>query len=193
MPSNPNRAPGTLLRALIAFAAVALAGRPASAGVTYFEVAEPAGRGVHHDAYVLPLTEPDDIEHARDLIARGPDAAGASIVFAGIAPGADGINRNLLAPGQPQWSWHVTNFRGFGDLGIELLDGWPTYVEQHLSQWMQETKGDIGFWSYTIVREVPAAGRPPTVPLPPALPAAGATLLGVAGAAYARRRPFPGR
>src|SRR5947207_540847 len=113
MQSNPNRAaPGTFVALLIGLAAVALAGRAASAGITYFEVAEPTGRAVHHDAYVLPLTEPDDIEHARDLIARGPDAAGASIVFAGIAPGADGINRNPLAPGLPQWSWHVTDFRG---------------------------------------------------------------------------------
>jgi hypothetical protein len=188
MPLHPNRAPGTFVAFLIGLAAVALTGRPASAGVTYFEVAEPAGRATHHDSYVLPLTRPDDIRHARDLIARGPEVAGAPIVFAGIAPGADGINRNLLAPGQPEWSWHVTDFKGFGDLGIELLDGWPTYVQEHLSQWITETRGEVGFWSYTIVRELPAAGRPPTVPLPPALPAAGATLLGLAATAYYRRR-----
>jgi hypothetical protein len=186
---KPYRAPATVLAFLAGLATVVLAaGGSASAGVTYFEVAEPAGRATHHDSYVLPLTRPDDIEHARDLIARGPEEAGASIVFAGIAPGVDGINRNLLAPGQPQWSWHVTDFKGFGDLGIELLDGWPTYVDEHLSQWMQETKGEVGFWSYTIVRELPAAGGPPTaVPLPPALPAAGGTLLGLNAVAYFRR------
>jgi hypothetical protein len=188
MSSHLPRAPGPFVAFLVGLAAITVAGRPASAGVTYFEVAEPAGRATHHDSYVLPLTRPDDVQHARDLIARGPEEAGASIVFAGIAPGADGINRNLLAPAQPEWSWHVTDFNGFGDLGIELLDGWPTHVEQHVSQWMQETKGEVGFWSYTIVRELPAPGRPPTVvPLPPALPLGGAMLLGLGAVAYCRR------
>ena len=55
----------------------------ATAGPVYFIVAE--REPFHHDSYVLPLTEPADIAHARDLIARGPP-----LVFAEVVPGATG-------------------------------------------------------------------------------------------------------
>jgi hypothetical protein len=84
------------------------------------EIGEPE----HHDAYVLPLSDPAAIAHARELISTGP-SAGAPIAVAKIAKGANGINRNVLAPGSPAWSWHVTEFEGFADNTIEILDGWP--------------------------------------------------------------------
>src|SRR5262245_6634005 len=67
------------------------------------------GEPVHHDSYVLPLSDPAAIAHARDLIRIGP-SAGETIVVAAIAAGSDGINRNYLALGAPQWSWHVSEF-----------------------------------------------------------------------------------
>ena len=162
---------------LVAFAAPALAG-PVP---VYFVVAERPGVETHRDSFVLPLTEAADIAHARDLIARGADAAGAPIVFAEIAAGADGVNRNVLAEGQPLWSWHVSRFEGFGDMGLELVDGWPTYVEQDVRGWIEntrrteeETVGHIGFWNYTVVAELGDNGGV-TIPLPAALP------VGVAG------------
>ena len=36
----------------------------------------------------------------------------------------------LVAADKPAWDWHVTRVTGFGDVGIELLDGWPTFVER---------------------------------------------------------------
>jgi hypothetical protein len=108
----------------------------------------------HYDSYVLPLQDPAAVAHARELIRVGP-SAGEPIVVARIAPGADGINRDFLAPGSPPWSWHVTNFEGFADNTIEILDGWPSYVESDVEGWMANTGGYIGFWSYTVVAELP--------------------------------------
>jgi hypothetical protein len=148
----------------------------------------------HGDSFVLPLEDPADIAHARDLIARGPEAAGAPLVFAEIVPGADGINRDVFAEGQPLWNWHVSKFEGFADGGIELVDGWPTFIEQDVAGWMANTRrdkddpnapGHIGFWSYTVVAEIAAdggsGGSPPAVPLPAAAYVGGLMLSAIAG------------
>jgi hypothetical protein len=170
--------------ALIVLGCSTLLAADARAGLSYFLVAERPGSGSHGDSFVVPISDPGQVAHARDLAARGPDQAGAPIVFANIAPGSGGgINRDLLAPGTPEWNWHVTGVSGFGDIGIELLDSWPTYVAQHRDAWIKETGGKIGFWSYTIVKELPGyagGGTPPTaVPLPPGALAGGAALAGL--------------
>jgi hypothetical protein len=128
----------------------------ARGGPILFLVAEPEGSVTHGDSYVLPLEDPADIEHARALIALGP-AAGAPIAVAAIAAGADGVNRDLLAAGAPPWSWHVSAFDGFTDFTIEILDGWPSFVEQDVDGWIANTGGFVGFWSYTVVEELPEA------------------------------------
>jgi hypothetical protein len=142
-----------------------------------FLVAELPDGAAHGDSYVIELDDPAAIAHARDLVARGA-AAGETIVFARIAPGADGVNRDWLAPGRPEWSWHVTGFLGFGDIGAELYDGWPGFVESDVAGWIANTEGTIGSWQYTIVRELP-------VPEPGGC---GALALGAAVLGVARRR-----
>jgi hypothetical protein len=117
----------------------------------YFLVAET--EPFHSDSYVLPLTEPDDIAHARDLIANGP-AAGAPIVVAYIDCSPDLINRDYLSSSKHIWSWHITQFDGFADITAEILDGWPGFVESNCYGWVGETGGMIGFWSYTVVYEL---------------------------------------
>jgi len=112
------------------------------AGPVYFVVGERQFKGSRFDSYVLPLTEAADIAHARDLIARGPDAAGEPIAFASVVGGADGINRNVVARGEPLWHWHVSQFEGFGDFGIELIDGSPTTVENDVQGWIRNTTRD---------------------------------------------------
>jgi len=152
------------------------------AGLSYFLVAERPGVTVHGDSFVVPLSDPTHVAHARDLIARGPDVAGESILFAGIAAGSgEGVNRDLLAPNQHEWNWHVTNVNGFGDVGIEILDGWPGYVDQHLDEWIQQTNGQVGFWNYTIVQELPNydPARPPVVPSPASVWSGGIVLVGM--------------
>src|SRR4051812_44933131 len=193
----------SVLRSWLLAAAV-LVGLSASAcfgGPVYFVVGENGQAREHTDGFVLPLESPSDIAHARDLIDRGPDVAGAPIVFAEILPGADGVNRNVTAQGQPLWNWHVSKFEGFADIGVELTDGWPTFVEQDVAGWIANTTrdpgnpaapGHIGFWNYTVIRELSTGGDgstpPASVPLPTALYAGSLVFAGIVV-----RQSFAGR
>jgi hypothetical protein len=120
----------------------------AQAGPIYFLVAEPNGiihdDPGHGDSYVLPLTDPCDIAHARDLIINGK-SAGQPIVVASITCSPDCIN---------PWSWHVTEFLGFADMTPEILDGWPGFVDYNCTAWCNNTQSRIGFWRYTVVSEL---------------------------------------
>ena len=42
------------------------------------------------------------------------------------------------------------------DFTIEILDGWPGFVEQDVNGWIANTNGRVGFWTYTVVAELPA-------------------------------------
>jgi hypothetical protein len=174
-----------VLCALAIFAASAT-----RADLVYFQVAELPGHEIHRDSFLLPLSNAADIAHARELIQAGPEQAGETIVFADIAAGADGINRDLLAADQHLWSWHVTQFTGFGDFGIELLDGWPSFVEQDVTGWIKNTNGKIGFWNYTVVSELPAPPEPRPEPIPLKMPllAGFSMLAAVVGLAAIQKR-----
>lgn len=112
----------------------------------------------HGDSYILPLKDAEDIAEARAIIANNEK----KIVLAEISNDANinySLNKDLLK--NRTWSWHVVSFMGFVDTSIEILDGWPTYVEENYSEWVENTKGDgengtIGFWNYTLKREVSA-------------------------------------
>lgn len=155
------------LVALLCAAFVALPSTPAQAEIVYFLVGEWPGEEVHGDSYVLPLEDEHAIEHARDLIAFGPEAVGDPIVVAAIEAGSDGINRDYLAPGYPEWSWHVTEFDSFAAGTIEILDGYPTLVENDVPWWIENTNhpdepevGYIGFWRYTVIAEITPIPEP---------------------------------
>jgi hypothetical protein len=68
---------------------------------------------------------------------------------ANLGPGRDGVNRDYLDPTFREWSWHVTEFVTFGQIAAEILDGWPTGVEEG-----KVGGPTIGFWHYTVVREL---------------------------------------
>lgn len=138
-----------------------VAGRSDAAPVQFL-VAELPGTATHGDSYVLPLEDPAAIAHARAIVAQGP-SIGETIVLAKIAPGADGVNRDWLAPGRPEWSWHVVEFVGFADIAAEILDGWPGFVESDVAGWIENTEGTIGFWGYTVAAELPEPS--PAVPI----------------------------
>lgn len=120
----------------------------------YFLVAELPGQELCHDSYILPLTDPTHIAYARSLISDGIGDR-PYIVLADIASGADGVNRDYLKDTAPAWSWHVTGFKGFVEFTAEVLDGVPTYVESDVEGWMKSSGGAVGFWTYTVVAELP--------------------------------------
>ncbi|PYJ56874.1 MAG: hypothetical protein DME24_20965 [Verrucomicrobia bacterium] len=133
--------------------------RIVSAETIYFLVAEPPGRPLGNDSYVLPLSKQEDIDHARYLISLGQSVflgSHAALVVAKVGPGKDGINRDYVDHRFPEWSWHVVEFRGFGDRTIEVLDGAPSYVENDPDWYLGNDgrQGLIGFWNYTVVREL---------------------------------------
>jgi hypothetical protein len=125
----------------------------------YFLVAEGPDRIHHNDSYVIAVTNSHQIAHARDLIARGPYVAGAPIVVADVAAGADGLNRDLRRADARPWSWHVSRVIAFADITAEILDGWPGALESNFSGWTNNTGGKIGFWNYTVVAELPLTPR----------------------------------
>ncbi len=128
-------------------------------GTVYFLVSE-TGEAVHQDSFVLPLTKPEDIAAARAIVAdRAKGLDTSKIVLASIAKGlGDGtyVNRDFFA-GSRTWSWYIAEFLGFPDMTVEIYDGWPGYVEENLDEWIRITEGRIGFWSYTVTRELTAA------------------------------------
>jgi hypothetical protein len=153
-----------LLFLTTALAALLLTAADAQAGTVYFVVGEIPGEEVHGDSYVLPLSDPADIAEARALIASA-GTSGPRIVTARIGEGADGVNRDYRENGAPAWSWHVTEFLGFQDTTIEVLDGWPSDVERDVPAWIDNTNGQIGFWSYTVVGELPSVPEPSSLVL----------------------------
>jgi len=155
---------------------------PAQAEIVYFQVSAPC---CESDAYVLPLEAAVDIAYARSILSGDPSAT-ARIVVAQIEAGADGINRDLLAPGEPAWNWHVASFTTFAEVTIELCDGGPGFVENDVAGWIANTGGQICFWAYTVTGELPGIAPLPASRGLGALLGAGLVL--VAGAwALARR------
>jgi hypothetical protein len=146
---------------LASLAVLLMTGRPARAGLIRFLVGE-YGETVHGDSFVITIdeAEPLKLAHARSLIdwvetgAEPENSPGDTIIVAPIMAGADGINRDHLAVGEPVWNWHVSGPAEFAFNTIEILDGWPTFVEQDIPGWIANTNGMIGFWNYTIVREL---------------------------------------
>lgn len=116
---------------------------------------EPGQKDPRSLAYVLPLTEADDIDHARALM-NGDADTGMTVVADIAAAGDMTRNRNYLAegPGAPRWSWEVSSFTNYADITIEIYDGNPQLVEDDLAYWL-DTVGTIGFWTYTVVGELP--------------------------------------
>jgi hypothetical protein len=109
----------------------------------------------HCDSFVLPLSDPADIADARTLINEGPGGSVGSIPVMNLTVGSDGENRDVLAIGEPLWSWHVTSFTGFADFTIELCDGWPGLIEQDPAAFLANTGGQFCPWGYTVVAELP--------------------------------------
>ncbi len=160
------------------------------AETVFFVVSEIAQPCSACDSYVLPLSEPTDIAHARDLIANGP-GIGGTIAMVDAVAGGDGINRNVVASGEPLWSWHVTSFQVFADVAIELCDGTPTFVEANPEAFLANTNGTLCFWGYTVSAEIEGGVEP--LPVGGLIAPVIAVLISFAGMAYIawRRASLP--
>ena len=87
-------------------------------------------KGRYNDSFVIQLSKSEEIAYARRIIAEPTNSElRRTGITASIALGADGINRNYLAPGAPEWSWHIKEFFGFGGCGIPESEFTPTQIE----------------------------------------------------------------
>lgn len=91
-----------------------------------------------------------DIATARQLIA----SRGFLFAFALVTKDSDGINREVVAAGEPVWSWHLQEFPGIGTAAIELRDGTPTFTERESQGWPDHHVVEIYQWEYTVVDEL---------------------------------------
>lgn len=127
-------------------------------GTVYFKVGEMSP--AHGDSFILPLSDPEEIAHARSLI-QNQDQDGRLIVAKVVAASANNTYQNRDLNNDRVWSWKVSEFLQFADNTIEILDGGPSDVED-MAFWFPNTnngsttEGVIGFWNYTIVAEVDA-------------------------------------
>lgn len=143
-----------------------------------FLVGEYPSQKVHNDSYVITIDDTNGalISHARQLaawvqagepVATMPDDR---IVLTAIEPGVNPINRNWLIPNSDAWNWRPVGEPSFVGSTIEILDGWPTFIEEDVTGWMANTNGYVGLWGYTVIREL---GPVAEIPEPSALVLAG--------------------
>lgn len=118
--------------------------RAAAEGPAYFEMTD-----VTHERIVVKLTEPGDIEHARELISG--ETTDRPHLLARIVP--------RTAPYNPRWSYHTNpETTQFFNQAIEVCDATIPYVEEHLDEAGGPFLPGLVWcdWSSRLVREVPA-------------------------------------
>jgi hypothetical protein len=120
----------------------------------YFLIGERAV--VRGESFIIGLTDPHHIETARATLQSGEE----KIVFAEISKITNPRSQaNLDLANGGKWSWYVSKVLEFTDVTAEIYDGWPSYVEENYNEFVENTKGNngtgrIGFWNYTLKREV---------------------------------------
>ncbi|MBF8184606.1 calmodulin-binding protein [Nonomuraea sp. K274] len=141
---------GILTKIVTALAAIATLGSAApapaqAAAPAYFEVTD-----ITRSRFVVQLTDPAKIQHARDLL------SGATT----DRPHVVGRITPRPAPYNVTWSYHLRSETiDFFDMAIEVCDATIPYVEDHLD----EADGAFlpGYvwcpWTSRLVRELPAS------------------------------------
>ncbi|MEU1722536.1 calmodulin-binding protein [Nonomuraea sp. NPDC005692] len=132
------------LTALVAVAALGVAGpAPAQAAdAAYFEMTD-----VTHERFVVKLTDPAKIQHARDLV-NGETTDRPHVVGRILKREADY---------NPRWSYHLnTDTIDFFDQFIEVCDATIPYVEDHLDEAGGAFLPGLVWcdWSSRLVREI---------------------------------------
>ncbi|MEU4088493.1 BP74-related protein [Streptomyces aureus] len=104
---------------------------------------------VTHEQFVIKLTKPEDIEHARELV-NGQTTDRPHVV-------ARIIKRT--APYNPRWSFHTNpDTTQFFDQAIEVCDATIPYVEDNVDEAGGPFLPGLIWcdWSSRLIREVPA-------------------------------------
>ena len=115
--------------------------------------------GTRLESFIIPLSKPEDIAHAREQIAKGSETQELNrpIVGVKVLGGRDGINRNYSDPTLPQWSWHVSEFLEFADGAADAVATYPSYLEINFD-WAHRTNTDdaviAGFLGHRVAREL---------------------------------------
>ncbi|MFF3670538.1 BP74-related protein [Microtetraspora malaysiensis] len=151
--------PGPVHKIGVSLAAAALAiltaASPATAetAASAARQAEPAAYFVMTDVtdeqFVIQLTDPDKIQHARDLL------SGATL----DRPHVIGRIAKWPVPYNPRWSYHYQpETVNFFDNAIEVCDATIPYVEDHLDEAGGAFLPGLVWcpWSSRLVRELPA-------------------------------------
>lgn len=90
------------------------------------------------ESYVFSTTSIELISEIRDRIAHNWPV----MPLVRIAPGSDGINRNLVARGSPLWNWHVVDVLDLDLIEIQVVGPKP-YRETPLSVIDADVEGFI--------------------------------------------------
>lgn len=116
----------------------------------YFEL---KSRDKVGDSFIVKISNAEMILQARAQIAN-PNLE--KIIFAKIARGHAGFNRNWSKKDRAFWSWSTTEVTAIADLASTSCNGIPQAVEDRVDFWTQNP-GRICFWSYRIKREIKPA------------------------------------
>ncbi|GAA5074103.1 hypothetical protein HNP84_009451 [Thermocatellispora tengchongensis] len=134
-----------VMLALTAVAAPASAQRSAAAVEAYFEFHYPPAP----DRFVVKLTDPAAIQHARDLVSGATEDR----------PHIVGRIVKRPAPYNRPWSYHLDpGTVQFFDYAIEVCDASIRYVEDHLDEAGGAFLPGLVWcpWGSQLIREVPA-------------------------------------
>ncbi|WP_433515125.1 calmodulin-binding protein [Nonomuraea sp. CA-143628] len=135
------------LTALVAIAALSVAApTPAQAADSaYFVMTD-----ITHEQFIIKLTDPVKIQHARDLV-NGETTDRPHVI---------GRILKRQTPYNPRWSYHLnTDTVDFFDFGIEVCDATIPYVEEHLDEAGGAFLPGLVWcdWTSRLVREIPTA------------------------------------
>jgi len=118
---------------------------------------EEVGWKVLDTSFIVPISDPVKIQEARTY-GRGGNLDHPCFRVK-VAPGSDGLNRNVVVTNQPLWLWHIVDFVGFqiGCGEYDVIDPLrPTPYNLHDPQVMARAMAEGG-WSaarYEIVAEI---------------------------------------
>lgn len=135
----------------------------------YFLVGEPIPRipvpgQPTPESFLLPLSDPAAIAHARCLIANAPSypyypprecAAGTVIIR--VVKTSDWSNRDFYRPGFPAWSWRVVEFKGFADIVEWELFSRPSVIEREFIEAPNEVERTFAFFAFALRELGPGA------------------------------------